>query len=100
MNQPKPSTPSNAHVSGSSANAASLPRRPYGRSGRELSTVGFGGILVTNATAAEASTLVGEAVERGVNYFDVGPGYGNAEEVLGPALEPYRKDVFLACKTV
>ena len=23
----------------------------------------------------------------------------NAEECLGPALEPYRKDVFLACKT-
>ncbi|MCK4750051.1 MAG: aldo/keto reductase, partial [Bacteroidales bacterium] len=32
-------------------------------------------------------------------YFDVAPTYGNAEEMLGPALEPYRKDVFLACKT-
>ena len=31
--------------------------------------------------------------------FDVAPSYGNAEEMLGPALEPYRKDVFLACKT-
>ena len=27
------------------------------------------------------------------------PSYGNAEEKLGPALEPFRKDVFLACKT-
>ena len=27
------------------------------------------------------------------------PSYENAEEMLGPALEPYRKDVFLACKT-
>ncbi len=35
----------------------------------------------------------------GVNYFDVAPAYGNAESCLGPALEPYRKDVFLACKT-
>jgi aryl-alcohol dehydrogenase-like predicted oxidoreductase len=25
--------------------------------------------------------------------------YGDAEIKLGPALEPYRKDVFLACKT-
>ena len=34
-----------------------------------------------------------------VNYFDVAPAYGDAEEKLGPALEPYRKHVFLACKT-
>ena len=27
------------------------------------------------------------------------PAYGDAEIKLGPALEPYRKDVFLACKT-
>ncbi|MFH1742754.1 MAG: aldo/keto reductase, partial [bacterium] len=32
-------------------------------------------------------------------YFDVAPSYGDAEERLGPALEPFRKDVFLACKT-
>jgi predicted aldo/keto reductase-like oxidoreductase len=38
-------------------------------------------------------------VERGVNYFDVAPSYGDAELKLGPALEPFRKNVFLACKT-
>ncbi|MFB0503762.1 MAG: aldo/keto reductase, partial [Nitrososphaeria archaeon] len=37
--------------------------------------------------------------ERGINYFDVAPTYGNAEVRLGPALEPYRESVFLACKT-
>jgi aryl-alcohol dehydrogenase-like predicted oxidoreductase len=42
---------------------------------------------------------VAEAVDRGVNYFDVAPSYGNAEERLGPALEPHRDQVFLACKT-
>ena len=35
----------------------------------------------------------------GGNYFDAAPSYGNAEEMLGPALEPYRKSVFLACTT-
>jgi len=43
--------------------------------------------------------MVAEAVDRGVNYFDVAPTYGNAEERLGPALQPYRKDVFLVGKT-
>jgi len=47
-----------------------------------------------------AYKIVTEAVERGVNYFDVAPSYGNAEERLGPALRPYRDRVFLACKTL
>jgi len=42
---------------------------------------------------------VAKAVNAGVNYFDVAPSYGNAESCLGPALEPFRNDVFLACKT-
>jgi aryl-alcohol dehydrogenase-like predicted oxidoreductase len=52
-----------------------------------------------NATPEEASLAVRHAIDRGVNYFDVAPSYGDAEIKLGPALEPFRKDVFLACKT-
>lgn len=52
-----------------------------------------------NTTNEEASDLVKLAIDAGINYFDVAPSYGNAEIKLGPALEPYRKDVFLACKT-
>lgn len=76
-----------------------MPRRPYGNTGMELSIIGFGGIIVTNEEQSMADRVVAEAVEKGVNYFDVAPGYGNAESKLGPALEPFRKDVFLACKT-
>lgn len=73
--------------------------REYGRTGERLSIIGFGGILVSGTEPSEAAALVGEAIDRGVDYFDVAPTYGNAQERLGPALEPYRKDVFLACKT-
>lgn len=76
-----------------------MERRPLGNTGDELSIIGFGGILVMNVEPAEADRLVAEAVDRGVNYVDVAPSYGNAEERLGPALEPYRDRVFLACKT-
>ena len=61
--------------------------------------IGFGGIVVMNATPDDASAAVGMAIDSGVNYFDVAPSYGDAEIKLGPALEPFRKDVFLACKT-
>src|SRR4051794_17829907 len=76
-----------------------MERRPLGTTGEELSIIGFGGIVVMNAEPSEARERVAEAVDRGVNYFDVAPSYGNAEERLGPALEPYRNRVFLACKT-
>ncbi len=78
---------------------AGLERRALGKTGERLSIIGFGGIVVMDATAAQAAARVREAIEAGVNYFDVAPSYGNAEDMLGPALEPYRKQVFLACKT-
>jgi len=77
-----------------------LPRRRYGRTEIELSVVGFGGIVVRGMAQRDADHIVAEAIERGVNYFDVAPTYGDAEERLGPALKPYRRDVFLACKTI
>jgi aryl-alcohol dehydrogenase-like predicted oxidoreductase len=76
-----------------------LEKRLYGKTGEKLSIVGFGGIIIMNEKPSSASHIVTQAVERGINYFDVAPSYGNAEEILGPALEPYRKSIFLACKT-
>ncbi|MGE5349292.1 MAG: aldo/keto reductase [Actinomycetota bacterium] len=76
-----------------------LERRALGRTGEMLSIIGFGGIVVRNATPATAAAEVAAAIKAGVNYFDVAPSYGDAEIKLGPALEPWRKEVFLACKT-
>ena len=76
-----------------------MQKRPYGTTGIDLSIVGFGGIVVKGVTAKQADLDVGWAIDQGVNYFDVAPRYGNAQEMLGPALEPYRSGVFLACKT-
>ncbi len=73
--------------------------RKYGNHDERLSIVGFGGILVSQVEPGEAARLVAKAIDRGINYFDVAPTYGNAEERLGPALKPYRDKVFLACKT-
>ena len=76
-----------------------IERRTLGATGEKLSIIGFGGIVVMNEGPGQSKNIVAEAVDRGVNYFDVAPSYGNAQELLGPALLPYRKDCFLACKT-
>lgn len=77
-----------------------MEKRILGKTGEQLSIIGFGGIAVSGVEQSEANELVREAIDSGVNYFDVAPSYGNAQERLGPALEEFRKDVFLACKTV
>ena len=77
-----------------------MEKRILGKTGEKLSIIGFGGIVVMNETTQDASRYVSQAIDRGINYFDVAPEYGNAQEMLGPALEPYRKGVFLACKTL
>ena len=76
-----------------------MEKRSLGRTGEMLSIIGFGGIVVKDATPQKAAEDVKLAIDAGINYFDVAPSYGDAEIKLGPALEPYRKDVFLACKT-
>jgi predicted aldo/keto reductase-like oxidoreductase len=93
---------SNANESparGYSSNKARLPQRDYGKTGVRLSIIGFGGIVVKGAEQQHANLVVAESIEKGINYFDVAPTYGDAEFKLGPALVPYRRNVFLACKT-
>src|SRR5210317_1391144 len=91
--------PADLSAIGRETRKGKIEKRTLGRTGEMLSMIGFGGIVVNKATTAQAATRVKEAIDYGINYFDVAPSYGNAEEMLGPALEPYRKDVFLACKT-
>ncbi|HTZ89875.1 MAG TPA: aldo/keto reductase [Alloacidobacterium sp.] len=86
-------------LSASATPANPIARRPLGKTGEHLSIIGFGGIVVMNEDTPQANNIVAEAVDRGINYFDVAPSYGDAQERLGPALAPYRKNCFLACKT-
>ncbi len=76
-----------------------IPKRVLGKTGEKLSVIGFGGIMLNDNPQDFANELVAKAYELGVNYYDVAPTYGNAQDRLGPALKPYRKNCFLACKT-
>jgi aryl-alcohol dehydrogenase-like predicted oxidoreductase len=77
-----------------------MDKRRY-REGVDLSIVGFGGMTLVGMKQRDCDAIVAESIEAGVNYFDVAPSYGDgeAEVKLGHALAPFRRDVFLACKT-
>ncbi len=81
---------------------AGMPRRVLGRTGEKLSVVGFPGLSLTKCDQEKGRAALHDAFERGVNYFDVAPNYGNgdAEIKMGVGLQGIdRSKYFLACKT-
>ena len=75
-----------------------------GRTGLNVSRVGFGGGGIGQVwgatTREEAVKAVHRALDLGINYFDVAPAYGDgkAEEALGIALEGRSEEVIIGTK--
>ncbi len=75
-----------------------------GRTGLNVSRVGFGGGGIGQVwgptTRDEAVRAVHRALDLGINYFDVAPAYGDgkAEEALGIALEGRTEEVIIGTK--
>jgi predicted aldo/keto reductase-like oxidoreductase len=76
-----------------------IPKRVLGKTGEKVTVLGFGGIALRNNGQDFANELIALAYDRGITYYDIAPTYGDSQELMGPALKPYRKKVFLACKT-
>jgi len=82
-----------------------MQKRILGKSGLEVSALGFGcmGLNFSYSHALstqESVTLVRQAVERGVTFFDTAEVYGpyTNEEIVGEALRPMRDRVVIATK--
>ena len=73
--------------------------RSLGATGHRSSILTFGAIALDYLPQDEATAMVSEAVDRGVNHIDVAPSYGDAELRLAPFLADRRDEVFLGCKT-
>jgi len=81
-------------------------RRPLGRTGLEVSEIGFGGWQLCNDDSwggmdvRTAHRLVHAAVDEGINLFDTAPNYARtqSERVLGDALRGKREKVVLVSK--
>jgi len=79
--------------------------RPLGRSGLEVSALGYGcmgleSVYGPGASRAEGIAIIRAAVERGVTLFDTAEAYGpfKNEELVGEALRPVRARVVIATK--
>ena len=59
----------------------------------------YAGILSMDESQENSDRYVDYALEHGINYFDVAPGYGDAEITLGKSIKNVRNKIILACKT-
>jgi predicted aldo/keto reductase-like oxidoreductase len=70
-----------------------------GRTGLQVSRIGFGGIPIQRPTEPEAIRIVRRCYEWGVTIFDTANGYSTSEERIGKALAGQRDRVIIATKT-
>ena len=85
--------------------ASAIPKRPFGKTGSEISIVGFGagsrfyGSTPDDETGAQ---LIRDAIDRGIEFVETGANYGGAEGIserrIGLAMKTHRDRVFLETK--
>ncbi|MFK0276774.1 aldo/keto reductase [Ensifer sp. NPDC090286] len=82
-----------------------MKKRILGKAGLEVSALGFGCMgldfgYANKVSRQEGATLIRQAVDRGVTFFDTAEVYGpfTNEEMVGEALKPVRDRVVIATK--
>ena len=71
-----------------------------GKTGLEVSEVGFGGIPIQRLGHEEAVRVVKACLDHGVNLIDTAQSYTTSEERIGEAIRGRREQVVLATKTM
>ena len=71
-----------------------------GKTGLEVSELGFGGIPILRLETGEAEKTVRHAFDRGINFFDTAYAYRDSEEKIGRAFAGRRDKVIIATKTM
>ena len=74
--------------------------RILGKTGLQISRLGFGGIPIQKIDAKGTRVLIDELICQGVNFIDTARGYTVSEEYLGYALRGVRDKFVLATKSM
>ena len=87
---------------GAGAAAVAIPTRPFGKTGMEVSILGFGSgsRFLMYEDEDKALEALGRAIDLGITYIDTAHAYGNgkSEERIGRLMPARRKEVTLATK--
>jgi hypothetical protein len=73
--------------------------RRLGRLGHRSSVIIYGAAALADVSQDVADRSIQQALDGGINHYDVAAGYGDAELRLGPWMPQIRDRIFLATKT-
>jgi predicted aldo/keto reductase-like oxidoreductase len=73
--------------------------RTLGKTGLQVSAVGFGGIPIMRLSDDEAVGVVRHALDLGVTFIDTAAGYGDSQAKIGQAIAGRRDGLVLATKS-
>ena len=76
-----------------------MEKRRLGRLGHQSSVLIYGAAALSEVSQDVADRSIQEALDGGINHFDVAASYGDAELRLGPWMSQLRDSIFLATKT-
>jgi len=83
---------------------ADLPKRTLGRTGLQVTMLGYGAMELRGAprardtTEAEAEAILNAVLDVGINYIDTSIDYGVSEERIGRYISHRRSEYYLASK--
>ena len=75
--------------------------KEYGKTGKKVSAVGFGGMRFDISKSKEENAeLLRYANAKGINYFDTAPNYckDQSEDIFGIAFKNMSKDFYVSTK--
>jgi len=75
-----------------------MQKRTLGKTGWEISVIGFGAIKLPLVSHKECEILLNKAIDREINFVDTADCYGDSEEKIGLALSGRRKEFYLSTK--
>ncbi len=84
--------------------ANGLPTATLGRTGLEVTKLGFGAMEIRggprgrDVTPAQAGTILNAVLDSGINYIDTSIDYGQSEELIGQFISGRRSEYYLASK--
>jgi len=77
-----------------------MERRRFRRTDHQSTRAIFGAAAFYEISKAEADKAIEKVIAAGVNHIDMAPGYGQAEERLGPWMPLIHECFTLGCKTM
>ena len=77
-----------------------MEKRRLGRTGMEVTCIGFGALPMQRCTMEEAGEVLHKALDSGINFIDTARAYTDSEEKIGRHISSRRSEYYLATKSL